>query len=71
MISARDDGRGTIRLTDPTGVFRLRLALDAQGRPFIAMAGPDGRPRVAIAAGDGNTTAALFDETGKKLWSVP
>jgi hypothetical protein len=71
MISARDDGRGTIRLTDPSGVFRLRLALDAQGQPFIALAGPDGRPRVAIAAGTGNSTAALFDDAGRKLWSVP
>jgi hypothetical protein len=71
MISARDDGRGTIRLTDPAGVFRLRLALDPQGRPFIALAGPDGRPRVAIAAGEGSTTAALFDDAGKKIWSAP
>jgi hypothetical protein len=71
MISARDDGRGTIRLTDAAGVFRLRLAVDQQGRPFIALAGPDGRPRVAIAAGEGNSTAALFDDTGKTLWSAP
>jgi hypothetical protein len=71
MISARDDGRGTIRLTDAAGVFRLRLAVDQQGRPFIALAGPDGRPRVAIAAGEGNSTAALFDDAGRKLWSAP
>lgn len=71
MISVRDDGRGTIRLTDAAGVFRLRLAVDAQGRPFIALAGPDGRPRVAIAAGEGNSTAALFDDSGKRLWSAP
>jgi hypothetical protein len=72
MLSAREEGRTVLRLSDDHDVFRLRVELDPQGAPRLLMSADDGKPRVSLAPpGMPEGGVRLLGDSEKLLWSAP